>query len=110
MSEIAKTPEPPYYVTIFANQRTLDDELGYQEMAARMNELAMQQPGFLGADSARDGDGFGITVSYWRDEGSIQNWRERGEHAEAQQRGKHNWYAEFSVRIARVERAYDFKK
>ena len=37
-----------------------------------MVELAATQPGFLGIDSTRGDDGFGITVSYWRSEADIQ--------------------------------------
>ena len=46
MSEIAKTPEPPYYAVIFSSHRTEGDN-GYSEMAERMVELALEQPGFL---------------------------------------------------------------
>ncbi len=110
MSEIAKTPEPPYYAVIFANQRSVKDEADYQQVAARMEELAQSQPGYLGAESTRGADGFGITVSYWRDLASITAWKQQGEHLQAQQCGKDKWYQNFSVRIAKVERAYDFQK
>jgi heme-degrading monooxygenase HmoA len=60
---LAKTPTPPYYAVIFTAQRTEGDR-GYQAMAARMQELAARQAGFLGIESARGADGFGITVSY----------------------------------------------
>src|SRR5688572_33176500 len=61
---IAKTPKPPYYAVIFTSQRTEGDR-GYGQMAERMVELAAQQSGFLGVESARSAEGFGITVSYW---------------------------------------------
>jgi hypothetical protein len=61
---IAKTPKPPYYAVIFTSLRTEGDR-GYGHMAGRMVELAAQQPGFLGVESARTTDGLGITVSYW---------------------------------------------
>ena len=64
MSSIADTPEPPYYAVIFTSLQS-DDLEGYHEMAAHMLELAHDQPGFLGVESAREG--LGITVSYWRD-------------------------------------------
>ena len=62
MSDIADTPKPPYYAVIFSSHRT-DGDNGYGEMAERMAELAAQQPGYLGMESAREG--LGITVSYW---------------------------------------------
>lgn len=70
MSLTAQTPEPPYYAVIFTSHRTEGDN-GYAEMADRMVELASQQPGFLGVESAREG--VGITVSYWSDLESIKN-------------------------------------
>jgi len=63
-NNIAKTPEPPYYAVIFTSLRTEGDR-GYGHMADRMVELASQQPGFLGVETTRGADGFGITVSYW---------------------------------------------
>jgi heme-degrading monooxygenase HmoA len=73
-----------------------------------MIELAATQPGFLGVDSVRDG--IGITVSYWRDEASIVAWRQDAEHRLAQLAGRDRWYEDYSVRIARVERAYAFSR
>lgn len=100
---IAATPEPPYYAVIFTSLRTEGDQ-GYGAMAERMAELAAQQPGYLGAESAREG--LGITVSYWRDLASIRAWKAHGEHLLAQQTGRRRWYADYRVRIARVARDY----
>jgi heme-degrading monooxygenase HmoA len=71
-----------------------------------MFDLAMQQPGCLGAESARDADGFGITVAYFDSEENIALWRNHAEHASVRARGKREWYAHFEVRVAKVERAY----
>ena len=101
----ARLPEPPYYAVIFSSRRTPGDQ-GYEAMAERMVELAVQQPGFLGAESARDAEGFGITVSYWATEEAIANWRRHAEHRVAQEQGRAQWYAHYEVRVARVERAW----
>lgn len=100
---IAKTPEPPYFAVVFSSQRTPGDQ-GYGAMADRMVELAATQPGFLGIESARDAEGFGITVSYWRDEADIAAWKANAEHAVAQRLGRQTWYGAFRLRICRVER------
>jgi heme-degrading monooxygenase HmoA len=100
---IASTPEPLYYAVIFSSVLTREDN-GYGETAARMEELARQQPGFLGFESARDE--IGITVSYWRDLESIKAWKAVSEHREAQRRGRQDWYQAYTVRICRVEREY----
>jgi heme-degrading monooxygenase HmoA len=95
--------EPPYVAVIFASQRTPEDK-GYGRMAERMVELASRQPGFLGVESARDPEGFGITVSYWQDEASVEAWKADVEHRAAQRLGKETWYRAFRLRVAKVER------
>lgn len=102
---IAQTPEPPYYAVIFSSQRTEGDR-GYAHMAERMIELASAQPGFLGVESVRGADGFGITVSYWSSEEAIRSWKTHAGHQPAQEAGKRIWYADYQLRIAKVERAY----
>jgi heme-degrading monooxygenase HmoA len=104
---IAATPQPPYYAVIFTALRTEGDH-GYAAMAARMEKLASQQPGFLGVESARDG--LGITVSYWKDEESVRAWKAVAEHAAAQELGRQRWYNAYETRVARVERAYGFRR
>jgi heme-degrading monooxygenase HmoA len=104
-NRFAQTPEPPYYAVIFSAQRTEGDH-GYGDMAERMVTLAAQQPGFLGVESTRDADGFGITVSYWASEESIAAWKANMEHRAAQEGGKRVWYADYQLRVAKVERAY----
>ncbi len=101
----AATPEPPYYAVIFTSRRTEGDR-GYGAMAERMVALAASQPGFLGVESARGADGLGLTISYWRDEASIAAWKRDTEHHQAQRAGQQTWYADYQVRIAKVERAY----
>lgn len=102
----ARTPKPPYYAVIFSSQRRVVADDGYDQTAGRMVELAALQPGYLGVESARDAEGFGITVSYWRDEVSILAWRNEVEHTEARERGRGGWYQHYELRVARVERAY----
>ena len=104
-ADFANLPPPPYYSVIFSSLRT-PSERGYDIMAARMIELAAQQSGFLGVESARNTDGFGITVSYWQSLEAIAAWKTHAEHKVAQETGKRDWYAHYALRIAKVERAY----
>jgi heme-degrading monooxygenase HmoA len=101
----AITPEPPYYAVIFSSLRQGEDN-GYAQTADRMIELAAEQPGYLGVESLRGADGFGITVSYWESEEAIKNWKRHAEHTAARERGRKEWYEHFELRIAKVERAY----
>jgi len=100
---IANTPAPPYYAVIFSSIRT-DDGEGYAEMAERMAELAAQQPGYLGIESARNE--VGITVSYWESLEAIRHWKANAEHLLAQKLGREKWYAAYKTRVCRVERDY----
>jgi len=103
---IADTPPPPYYAVIFTSQRTNVDAVGYEATAARMVELAAQQPGFLGIESVRQPDGTGITVSYWETPEAVAAWKKQAEHVLAQKRGQSDWYRQYRVRVCRVERDY----
>lgn len=104
---IANTPKPPYYAVIFSSMNT-ENIIDYAEMADKMVDLASQQEGFLGIESAKNE--LGITVSYWTNLEAIRNWRENAEHSIAREKGRKEWYKTFKTRIARVERDYGFEK
>jgi heme-degrading monooxygenase HmoA len=95
----------PYYAVIFTSIKS-NFEKGYAEMAKKMEDLAIEQPVFLGVESARNE--VGITVSYWKDVESIKNWKQNLDHIEAQHKGRSSWYEKYTVRIALVEREYSF--
>ncbi|MFT3900221.1 MAG: antibiotic biosynthesis monooxygenase [Gordonia sp. (in: high G+C Gram-positive bacteria)] len=103
---IAQTPAPPYVTVVFTSVRTGRDDAGYDAMALEMDRLAARQPGYLGVESARDAEGFGITASYWTDEAAAKAWKGVAEHAGAQRLGRERWYAAYRVRVATVTREY----
>lgn len=98
----------PYYAVIFTSVRTNEDAELYAATAQRMMELAKQQEGFLGEESARNE--IGITISYWKDLKSIKNWKQNAEHLLAQQKGRDSFYKYYKTRICKVEREYSFEK
>jgi heme-degrading monooxygenase HmoA len=102
----AATPEPPYTAVIFTSVRTDADADGYAATADAMEQLAAQQPGYLGVESARSE--LGITVSYWATGQDARAWKAVAEHRLAQQLGRERWYRSYRVRIATVEREYGF--
>lgn len=102
---IAQTPKPPYYAVIFTSIRTEGDK-GYAETANRMVDLAHDQKGFLGIESAREE--VGISVSYWESLDAITDCKQHAEHQIAQETGGKLWYKSFKTRIALVERDYEF--
>jgi heme-degrading monooxygenase HmoA len=108
---LAATPTPPYTAVIFSSIRTSVEgggDQGYGVMAGRMEELAAQQPGYLGIEWARAAEegGTNITVSYWADDDAARAWKKVAEHTVAQERGKTTWYADYRVRVCTVERDY----
>lgn len=99
-----------YYAVIFTSQRNVVDNQEYEKMAETMVQLAHNQKGFLGIESCRGIDGYGITVSYWQNQEDIVNWKVNTEHQIAQEFGRSKWYDRFTTRICKVEREYSFEK
>ncbi|WP_438977987.1 antibiotic biosynthesis monooxygenase family protein [Polaribacter sp.] len=99
--------EPPYYAVIFTTIANENLE-GYLETAERMEELAREQNGFLGIESARKE--IGITVSYWQNLDDISAWKNNIDHTEARNLGREKWYKKYQLRICKVEREYGFEK
>jgi heme-degrading monooxygenase HmoA len=100
---IANTPAPPYYAVIFTSEMN-EVRDGYEDTGERMLELAKEQEGYLGIESARSE--IGITVSYWKDLDSIRKWKMNAEHRIAQEKGRKIWYKSYKTRICLVERDY----
>ncbi|MDO6491161.1 MAG: antibiotic biosynthesis monooxygenase [Cellulophaga sp.] len=97
----------PYYAVIFTSTK-IEEDSGYNQMATQMEELAKEQAGFIGIESARES--VGITVSYWSSLEAIANWKKQTDHKLAQEKGRKEWYTWFKVRICKVEREYEFFK
>jgi heme-degrading monooxygenase HmoA len=95
----------PYYAVIFTSTQTKNLK-GYSEMAEAMENLAKQQEGFLGINSAK-GE-VGITVSYWENLEAIKAWKQNAEHLIAQQKGRNQWYNWYNTKICKVEREYEY--
>ena len=102
---VANLGKSSYYAVIFSSVKNKEIE-GYSEMAERMWALAHEQPGFLGVDSASSD--ISITVSYWESLEAIKKWKSNSEHRIAQQYGRDKWYKCYTLRIAKIEREYDF--
>lgn len=98
---------PPYYAVIFSTITT-DNLEGYSETAERMEDLAKQQKGFLGIESARTT--IGITVSYWQTVDDILAWKNNAEHTEVQSLGREKWYKQYQLRVCKVDREYGFNQ
>jgi heme-degrading monooxygenase HmoA len=101
--------DPPYYAAIFTTVRT-QDQSGYSETSAHLEDLVKDVPGFLGMDHAQTPGGLGITVSYFRDADALTQWRTNLEHCAAQKRGPAQWYQCYTLHVAKVERSNGFTR
>jgi|WetSurMetagenome_2_1015567.scaffolds.fasta_scaffold1334295_2 heme-degrading monooxygenase HmoA len=95
---------------VFTSRRTPQHDAEYGEMSDAMVELVQQQPGFIRMASVRDPrTREGITVAWFEDEESVRAWKSHPEHAEAQRRGIEDFYEDYHVTVARVEREYGMR-
>ena len=92
------------FVVIFkARARALDAD--YRATAVRLRQLAFEHYGCLGFESVTEGE-HEIALSYWRSEDDIRAWKAAAEHLAAQRKGGSDWYACWTVEVARIERRY----
>ncbi|MFJ3639754.1 antibiotic biosynthesis monooxygenase family protein [Streptomyces sp. NPDC090108] len=101
--------EPPYYAAVFTTVRT-QDQSGYSETDAHLEDLVKEVPGYLGMDHAQTPGGLGITVGYFRDADALTQWRTDVEHRAAQRRGRAQWYQNYTLHVAKVERSTGFTR
>ena len=106
MPFIARTPEPPYYAVVFTSINADVDHTEHTTMYQRMVEVAKSYDGFLGIEPARNSDGTGVAVIYWKDLGSIAAFARDPEHLVAKKKGREIWYSHYLIRICKVERDY----
>jgi heme-degrading monooxygenase HmoA len=104
-----KSPDTPYYAVIFTSRKA-ENTKGYAEVAERLRTLCEAQPGFLNMVHATTDDGDSVTSCYWEDLASISAWKANLEHQAAQKMGIAQWYDEYLIEVARVERAYHWRR
>lgn len=101
------------FLVVFRNRKRVDiDAPTYDADAARMDELARAQPGFLSFKSYTAQDGEVVAISEWTTEEAARRWRRQTEHAAVQSRGRAAYYESYTVfacdnpRIHRFERKH----
>jgi len=86
------------YLVVFRNRKRADiDYAAYDADAARMQELAQAQPGYLSFKSYVADDGEVIALSEWADEASARAWGRFAEHAVVQGRGRSDYYESYTL-------------
>lgn len=95
-------------LVVFRNRLRAAEVPGYEEMAARMVELARQQPGFRALKTFASDDGERVTISEFDSLEAVNGWRANLEHLEAQRRGRSEFYAEYSLQTCELIRDVRF--
>jgi len=99
-------PASGFYAVIFASTKS-DHLEGYADMDELTMELAQQQPGYLGYESASNGKS-GIFISYWESREAIAHWRDNMTHIQAKSNAK-QWYERYLSQVCFVERSTLFE-
>jgi len=86
------------YLVVFRNRKRAGlDAAAYAAEAARMEELARQQPGFVSFKGYVAEDGEAMAISEWVDEAAARAWGREAEHRVAQAHGRASYYATYTL-------------
>lgn len=100
------------YVVIFEVKMSEDKYHEYISLAQKLLPLAHKTGGLISVErfkSISSTDSI-LSLSFWKDERSIQVWRENTEHKVAQATGRHSIFTDYRISVAKVVRHYDMKK
>ncbi len=96
------------YVVIFEVQPRPGREQDYLAIAQELRTQLEHIDGFISIErfTSLTNAGKILSLSFWRDEASVQRWREHTPHREAQRRGREDIFTDYRIRVAQVVRDY----
>ena len=85
-----------------------EERAAYFELAAELRPLLDEIDGFISIErfESVSEPGKFVSLSFWRDEAVVEAWRNVAEHRVAQARGRGRIFADYRLRVARIERDY----
>lgn len=99
------------FLVVFRNRkRTGMDAAAYSADAARMEELARAQPGFISFKSYVADDGEVIALSEWASAAAATAWGRHPDHALVQGRGRDAYYESYTLFTAEDPRTHRFER
>jgi heme-degrading monooxygenase HmoA len=99
------------YLVVFRNRKRADiNAADYAADAARMEQLARNQPGFCSFKGYTADDGEVVAISEWASEAAALEWRRQAEHAEVQGRGRAEYYESYSLLAGTPTRVHHFTR
>ena len=86
-------------------------ESSYFDHAARLARLLTGIDGFISVErfASLAEEGKYLSLSFWRDEQSVDNWRGLAEHRAAQSAGRSALFEDYSITVAGVSRRYGLR-
>ena len=86
------------FLVVFRNRKRADiDAAAYSADAARMEQLARAQPGFVSFKGYAAEDGEVIALSEWASAEAALAWRRNPDHAAIQAKGRTNYYQDYTL-------------
>jgi len=99
------------FLVVFRNRkRDAIDADAYGADAARMEELAREQPGYLSFKSYVAEDGEVVALSEWIDEAAARAWGRHAEHLAMQGKGRDSYYASYTLFACADPRVHSFER
>lgn len=95
-------------VVIFEVRLNPDRRDDYFDLAAYLRPMLEEIDGFISVErfSALSDEGKTLSLSFWRDEAAVEAWRRHPAHRAAQEKGRSGIFADYRLRVGRVERDY----
>jgi heme-degrading monooxygenase HmoA len=87
-------------------------EGAYFDRAAALRPVLEQMDGFISVErfESLSQPGKILSLSFWRDEATVQRWRNLEAHREAQHAGQSEIFADYRLRVAAVLRDYGLQQ
>jgi heme-degrading monooxygenase HmoA len=101
---------PGMVITIFRSRLRPENEPEFNELAARMMELAESMPGFISYKLYKSEDGERCSIVEFDSHEELLAWRNLPEHRDAQQRGRERYYQEYTLHVAEPVRGSQFER
>lgn len=108
-SRFASSLQPPFYMAVLTSQFEGDPAVR-EFVAAESLRLAALNSGFLGAEQAREKEGFTISVSFWASREAFDEWHQSAfamTHEELGIREGTTVFKHRALRLAKVEHVHE---
>jgi heme-degrading monooxygenase HmoA len=85
------------------------DEAAYEAKFAEMLGLVSQVPGFLGMSGFSGEDGTELAVARFSSDEALKAWREDPGHLRTQEMGRREFFSDYTITVADVDREYTWR-